>query len=91
MKIEQNNSDGKKQIDGDFSQEFYLNKQEVSDLLRELADEIEQGNELTISSEEWELPFKFRNEIEVEIDKDYDELEIELEFDQMEEGDLSVG
>ncbi len=82
---------GKKVIQGEFSQEFYMNKGQVANFLRKLADEIEQGNQLKISTNEWELPFQFRDEIEVEIDVDHDELEIELEFEKYRgEDSLSV-
>ncbi|MFB6088838.1 MAG: amphi-Trp domain-containing protein [Candidatus Aenigmatarchaeota archaeon] len=91
MELKKDDSNGKKTITGNFSQEFYMERKEVSDLLRNLANEIEEGNKLKISTEEWELPFKFRDQIEVEIDVDHDELEIELEFDKLENGSkLSV-
>lgn len=81
----------KKVISGDFSQEFYMDRDQVADFLRKVANEVEAGNELKISTNDWELPFKFRDKIEVEIDVDYDELEIELEFEKYEGGEgLSV-
>jgi amphi-Trp domain-containing protein len=82
--------EGKKVIQGEFSQEFYMNKGQVATFLRKLADEIEQGNELKISTDEWELPFQFRDEVEVEIDAEHDELEIELEFEKYRGNNLSV-
>lgn len=85
MEIKNSKSEEKKTITGDFSQEFYMERKDVSELLRNMADEIEEGNELKISTEKWKLPFKFRNQVEVEIDKEYDELEIEFEFDKLED------
>ena len=82
MEIDQETQKEKKTITGHFSQEFYMSKGEAVDFLRKLADEIEAGNELKISTDEWVLPFKFRDQVEVEIDAEEDELEIELEFEK---------
>ncbi len=84
--------EGRKTIDGNFSKEFLMDRKELSEFLRKLADEIETGNELELKTDEWVLPFHFRDNIEVEIEKDRDELEIELEFDRLEEKEsLSIG
>ncbi len=92
MEISTDKSGGRKTVEGNFSKEFYMGREELSDFLRKLADEIESGNELELKSDEWILPFKFRDKIEVEIDKDHDELEIELEFEKMEDkGSLTIG
>lgn len=92
MEVSTDESEGRKTIEGNFSKEFYMEKQKLSDFLRNLADEVEEGNELEIKSDEWVLPFKFKDSVEVEIDKDYKELEIELEFEEMEEKEnVSIG
>lgn len=91
VEVPKDESEDKKTIQGSFSQEFYMGKGEVAALLRNLADEIERGNELTIKTEEWELPFMFRDEVEVEVELDNDkELEIELEFERGSESKISV-
>ncbi|MFP4116819.1 MAG: amphi-Trp domain-containing protein [Candidatus Aenigmatarchaeota archaeon] len=92
MEISDNKSEGRKNIEGNFNKEFYMGREELSDFLKNLADEIEQGNELEIKTDEWVLPFKFRDNVEVEIDKDYEELEIELEFEEFEKKEnVTVG
>ncbi len=92
MEITTDRPEGRKTVEGNFSKEFHMNKKELSEFLRKLADEIEKGNELEIKSDDWVLPFKFRDNIEVEIEKDKNELEIEMEFEKMEdEGKLSIG
>jgi len=92
MEISEEKTSGRKTIEGNFSKEFYMGREELGDFLRKLADEIEAGNELELKSDDWVLPFKFMDKVEVEIDKDHDELEIELEFEEMEEeGSLSIG
>lgn len=90
MEIEEG-EENKKTITGDFSQEFRMGRTEVSTFLRKLADEIEQGNEININTEEWELPFQFQDNIEVEIEVEKDELEIEIEFEKkVDQGNLDV-
>ncbi len=92
MEISTDKSEGRKTVEGNFSKEFYMDRKELSEFLRKLADEIEAGNELELKTDEWVLPFKFMDKVEVEIDKDRDELEIELEFDKLEDsGSLSIG
>lgn len=69
---------------GYFEREVRLSTSATATFLRDLAGQIEDGNDLTISSDDWEIPFRFREPIEVEIEFIGDgkrELEIELEFD----------
>ena len=82
----------KKTIQGHFSQEFYLGKQQLAEFLRDLAEEVESQSEITIATDEWELPFNAREQAEVEIELDDDELEIEIEFEKSRgTGGLSAG
>lgn len=82
----------KKTIQGYFSQEFYLGRQQLVEFLRKLADEVEKQEGIRISTDEWELPFNARDQAEVEIELEDDELEIEIEFQKAKGGkDLSVG
>lgn len=90
------NSDTNEQTvvtEGYFEREVLLSTEQTATLLRELADQMEAGNELTISSDEWEIPFRFGDPIEVEVEFIGDgkrELEIELEFEWDEDDSLSV-
>jgi amphi-Trp domain-containing protein len=79
--------------EGYFEREVRLSAADTATLLRDLADQIEGSDELTISSEEWEIPFSFREPIEVEVEFIGDgkrELELELEFEWRDDGSLSV-
>ena len=79
--------------EGYFEREVLLSADETAAVLRDLADQLEAGNELTVSSDEWEIPFQFREPVEVEIEFIGDgsrELEIELEFEWDNDGSLSV-
>jgi amphi-Trp domain-containing protein len=76
--------------DGFFEREVYLSGEETATFLRELADAVEDDTRLTISSDEWEIPFEYREPIEVEVEftrgREH-ELEIEVEFTAPREGD----
>jgi len=66
-----------------FEQAYRLDAEEVGSFLIELGEQLRDGDELTLSDDEWELPFAFGEPIELEIDYDgvgEPELEIELEF-----------
>lgn len=79
---EKETQEEKKRITGYFSQEFYLGREDLASFLRALADEIEGSEELKITTDEWELPFRARDQAEVEIELEDDELEIEIEFEK---------
>ena len=76
----ENNSGGRKEIVGDFSQEFYMGRIELASFLRNLADQIETQGTIRITTEDWALSFDPMDMIEVDIDLDDKELEIEIEF-----------
>jgi amphi-Trp domain-containing protein len=78
--------------EGYFEREVRLSAAETATFLRQLADQLEAGNELTVSSDEWEIPFRFGEPIEVEVEfigERKRELEIELEF-EWDDGDGSL-
>ncbi|MGM0510544.1 MAG: amphi-Trp domain-containing protein [Thermoplasmatota archaeon] len=74
----------KKMIEeGDIEWEVDLNKEQVADFLIALGEQMKKGDEITVTTSEWEIPFKFREPIELEIEYEgygEKELEIELEF-----------
>lgn len=75
--------------EGYFEREVRLSRTETATFLRDLADQIENGTELTLSSDEWEIPFQFSDPINVEVEfigERKRELEIEVEFEWVEEG-----
>lgn len=66
-----------------FEQEYRLDATEVGEFLVALGEQLRDGDELTLSDEEWELPFAFGEPIGMELDfdgMDEPELEIELEI-----------
>lgn len=75
--------------DGFFEREVYLSRRETAAFLRDVADSIENDGELTISGNDWEIPFSYREPIEVEVEftsRNERELEIELEFSEPRDG-----
>lgn len=69
--------------DGFFEREVQLSRDETSAFLRDLADQIDRESQLTVSTDEWEIPFEFAEPIEVEVEftgGHQNELEIEVEF-----------
>ncbi|PSP85898.1 amphi-Trp domain-containing protein [Halobacteriales archaeon QS_1_68_17] len=82
-------NDGTVVTEGYFEREVLLSRDETATFLRELADQIDAGTELTVSSDEWEIPFQYGEPIEVEVEfvgEREKELEIELEFEWAADG-----
>lgn len=70
---------------GFFEREIHLSGDETAAFLRNLADAIESDNQLTVSGNDWEIPFAYREPIEVEVEfskQREGELEIEVEFSE---------
>jgi len=76
----ENNTGGRKEVVGDFSQEFYMGRVETASFLRNLADQVEAQGALRISSDDWVLFFDPMDMVKVDVDLDDKELEIEIEF-----------
>lgn len=76
--------------EGEFEHEAYLNREQIADFLIALGEQMKEGDEITVNTDEWKIPFKFRDPIELEIDYEgygEKELEIELEFKEKQEGE----
>ncbi|QFU81661.1 amphi-Trp domain-containing protein [Natronorubrum aibiense] len=66
-----------------FEQEFRLDAAEAGAFLIKLGEQLRENDELTISTDEWELPFAFGEPVGLEVDFDgvgEPELELELEL-----------
>ena len=67
----------------EFEQEYRLDAREAGEFLIKLGEQLRDGDELTITTDEWELPFAFGEPVELEIDYEgvgEPELEIEIEL-----------
>jgi len=66
-----------------FEECYRLDAAEAGEFLVDLGEQLQNGDELTLSTDEWELPFAFGEPVALEIDfegMDEPELEIELEL-----------
>jgi amphi-Trp domain-containing protein len=67
----------------DFEREYRLDAAAAGEFLVRLGEQLQDGEELTIVDDEWELPFEFGEPVELEIDFEGTgdtELEIEVEI-----------
>ena len=67
----------------DFEQEYRLSAAEAGEFLVKLGEQLQSGDELTLRTDEWELPFPFGEPVELEVDYEgvgEPELEIEVEI-----------
>ncbi|WP_340098926.1 amphi-Trp domain-containing protein [Salinibaculum salinum] len=67
----------------DFEQEYRLSAAEAGEFLVAIGEQLQEGDELTIVEDEWELPFSFGEPVELEVEFEgvgEPELEIEVEI-----------
>lgn len=77
-------SEGEKRVvkEGDLEHEVYLDSEDIADFLEGLTEQMREGDQVKIETEEWDLPFTFREPIELEIDfEGYGERELEIEIE----------
>ncbi len=68
---------------GEFEYELLLSRNELADVLRDLADQISKESRLKISSTDWEIPFEFQEPLKLKIDFEGNgkkKLKIKIEF-----------
>ncbi|MFC5277892.1 amphi-Trp domain-containing protein [Halorubrum rubrum] len=66
-----------------FEREYRLDASEAGAFLVELGEKLQDGDELRLATDEWELPFAFGEPVELEIDFEgtgEPSLEIEVEL-----------
>jgi amphi-Trp domain-containing protein len=69
--------------EGYFEEEYYVSAENVGAFLIELGEQFEDGDEITITGDDWELPFAFGEPLKLDIEFEGDgepELEIEVEL-----------
>lgn len=69
--------------EGYFEKEFRIDAADAGEFLIELGEQLEGGDEITITGDGWELPFRFGEPVELEIEFEGDgepELEIGIEL-----------
>lgn len=76
--------------DGYFEEEYHIGADDVGEFLIELGEQFQTGEEITLTGDDWELPFVFGEPIELGIEFEGDgetELEIEIELSERAESD----
>ena len=68
--------------EGVFEQEFYLDKEQAGAFLMDLGEQLQQDADLTLTTDDWKLPFEFREPVELEIEfTGYGDRELEIELE----------
>lgn len=69
--------------DGYFEEEFYVSAEDIGEFLIDLGEQFQSADEITLTGDDWELPFAFGEPVELDIEFEGDgepELEIEVEL-----------
>lgn len=69
--------------EGFFEEEYYVSAADAGEFLIELGEQLIEEDELTVSGDDWELPFAFGEPVNLDIEYEGDsepELEIEVEL-----------
>ncbi|MFB6299907.1 MAG: amphi-Trp domain-containing protein [Halobacteriales archaeon] len=69
--------------DGYFEEEYYINAEDAGEFLVELGEQLRDQDEITITGDDWELPFAFGEPVNLDIEFEGNgepELEIEVEL-----------
>jgi amphi-Trp domain-containing protein len=69
--------------EGYFEEEFYVGAADAGEFLIELGEQFQSGGEITLTGEDWELPFSFGEPVKLDVEFEGDgepELEIEVEL-----------
>lgn len=80
---EKEESETKTITDGYFEEEYHISAENAGEFLIELGEQFHDADEITITGDDWELPFAFGEPIELDIEFEGDgepELEIEVEL-----------
>lgn len=68
--------------DGTFEQEFHLDRAQAGEFLIRVGEQLQQGTDITLTTDEWELPFEFREPVELEVEfLGYGDRELEIELE----------
>lgn len=66
----------------DFEQEYRVSAAEAGRFLVDVGKQLQQGEDMTLTTDEWKLPFTFGEPVELEVEfEGYGEQELELELE----------
>jgi amphi-Trp domain-containing protein len=69
--------------DGYFEEEYYISAENAGEFLVELGEQFKEQDEITLTGDDWELPYAFGEPVKLDIEFEGDgepELEIEVEL-----------
>lgn len=69
--------------EGYFEEEYYISAEDVGEFLIELGEQFKEDDAITLTGDDWELPFAFGEPVNLDIEFEGDsepELEIEVEL-----------
>jgi len=67
--------------DGYFEQEYHVSAADAGAFLIELGEQLQAGDEVTLTGDDWELPFAFGEPVTLDIEFEGDEPELEIEVE----------
>ena len=69
--------------DGDFESEHFVSATDAGEFLIELGEQFRDSDSITITGDDWELPFPFGEpvKLDIEFDTHHDEAELEIEVE----------
>ena len=76
---------------GMFEEAFTVSPEEAGEFLVSLGEELQEGDELTVTGDGWKIPFEFGETVSIEIEYDGNEPELEFEVElegRMEEDEV---
>jgi amphi-Trp domain-containing protein len=68
-------------IDGYFEEEFHVSSDEAGQFLGELAEQLQESNEVKVEGDGWEIPFAFGEPVEIEVQFEGSDPELEFEIE----------
>jgi amphi-Trp domain-containing protein len=67
--------------EGYFEEEFHVSSEEAGEFLAELAEQIQESDEVNVKGDGWEIPFTFGEPVEIEVQFEGSDPELEFEIE----------
>jgi amphi-Trp domain-containing protein len=67
--------------DGYFEEEFHVSSDEAGQFLAELAEQLQESDEVNVEGDGWEIPFAFGEPVEIEVQFEGSDPELEFEIE----------
>lgn len=67
--------------EGYFEEEFHVGAEDAGAFLVELGEQLQEGDEVNVSGDGWEIPFAFGDTVEIEVEFQGNDPELEFEVE----------